>query len=319
MFTRRLVTSVAAAGLASVALTVLSPLSSASAAPLLRVDQGADCSTRASRADVVAGRAVWCSPQLAARHVRSGDRVLVAPGVYSGTLTLGKAASGTSWSGTRAVLAGGRQRSGLVVRDAANVDVAGFTVTGGTGQAVWIERSRTVALDGVHVTRSAGAGIQVIRSRGVSLTNPVIDDNTRVGLRIAKDSVGTRVSGARITQNGKDGEAYNGDGIQIAGDDTRVTDSTVSANGDHGVYEHGIYVTADAEGTRLVRLVAERNSGTQLRTSGGVTCTDCVFTGGRFALYAGGRAARLVLDACIVNPGTAGGVLAVGGATVVTT
>lgn len=72
-------------------------------------------------------------------------------------------------------------------------------------------------------------------------------------------STGTRITGTRITSNGRGGSAYNGDGIQLGRAGALVSGNTSPATATPGLYEHGVYTAAAMSRWTIAGISSERH------------------------------------------------------------
>jgi hypothetical protein len=233
--------------LSSLAVTVaalvgLVACSSGAAAADLLVDGGsAVCSDARTAAQAGSAATPWCSLGRAAREAGAGDTVHVLPATYRETLR--PARSGTpaaplrflAASGTTIDAAGAANAVSLIGRS--DVVIDGFAVRGGSAQGIWIDSSARVSLTALAVTGSAGAGTQVKASSGVRIERSTIAGNGGAGIMELAGTSGARYSDDTISDNGRGGSAYNGDGIQLGGSGALIERSTIAGNGDPGPYE----------------------------------------------------------------------------------
>ena len=106
-----------------------------------------------------------------------------------------------------------------------------------------------------------GTAVTVVRSRLVN--------NSRAGLMDMSQATGTTLSASTVSNNGKDGQQYNGDGVGVNGTGTSVIDNTISGNGDGVGFEHGIYAGATANGYTIARNQISNNAGADVKAAGG--------------------------------------------------
>ena len=150
-----------------------------------------------------------------------------------------------------------------------DVVLRGMTVLASAPQAVWVDTSSRVTLDGVTVTNSGGAGVQIKGGTSVTVTNSRLVGNARAGFMEMAQAVGTTLSRSTVTGNGKDGQQYNGDGVGLNGTGGSVVDDTISDNGDGVGFEHGIYAGPTANGYLIARNVIGSNAGADVKAAGG--------------------------------------------------
>lgn len=277
--------------LASVGAVLLAAALAAAAAdvpePRLYVNR-ADSACDDSQARAESSSQPFCTVVRAAQVAQPGDEVLISPGRYTGVLR--PARSGTDGAPIRFVAteagvildAGGGANAVRLIRTD-DIELRGMQITGGVNQGVWVEDSARVRLDHVTVRANTGAGVQLKAARAVVIDASAITDNKRAGVLELTGSSGTRVTASTITGNGRDGNAYNGDGLQLGGSGAVVTGSTISRNGD-GQYEHGVYTAAGSTGWRLADNEIDANAGAGVKAAGTGSLLRNKITGGRWGI-----------------------------------
>jgi hypothetical protein len=223
----------------------LGPASASGASVDLWVDQAKPACSDARTPDKVTRETPWCSLHRAVGAARAGDVVWVMPGRYRGTVR--PTVSGSASAPIRFVAP-----SGGATIDAAGTTVAlqvvgvdwisfdGFAITGAAGQGVFVDDSTGVVLTHLSVTGNRSQGIQV-RASGLTVSNSTISRNGSAGISELVGSADNVYRDNTICANGKDGNPFNGDGIQLNGVAATVRGNTVDGNCDPGIYEHGIY------------------------------------------------------------------------------
>jgi Right handed beta helix region len=255
------------------ALTCAFLAPSASAAPLeLWVDQGSPgCSDVLTR-EQVTRTTPWCTVRAAASAARVGDTVRVMPGTYRGTVR--PAASGSASAPIRYLAPFGDvtidaagASVGLKLIGVSWVSFQGFAVTGATGQGVYVDSSTGVTLTQLTVTDNTTHGIQV-RGRSLTVSDSRISHNGMAGISELAGSEGNLYEDNTISGNGKDGNPYNGDGIQLNGAGAVVSGNTITDNGDAGIYEHGIYAGSSSSGYLIESNTLSGNAASDVKAAG---------------------------------------------------
>jgi parallel beta helix pectate lyase-like protein len=244
---------------------------SATLEPALWVD-GANPACRDTQARVLDPARPYCTVARAAALVLTGDTVRIAPGRYAGVVR--PAQGGTPLTPVRfvadapgVVLDGAGAANTVRLIGTGDVRFEGLDITGGANQGVWVEAADRVVLDHVRVRANAGAGVQVKSGSGTIVTASTLEGNARAGLLELAGGRSTTVIDSVVTGNGRDGLAYNGDGLQLGGSGEEVARSDISGNGD-SQYEHGIYTAAGASGYRLHDNRLAGNSGANIKAAG---------------------------------------------------
>jgi hypothetical protein len=267
----RLWSGVLAACLCAVACAVLA--ASAGAAPLeLWVDQGNPACSDALMREQVSQATPWCTVRAAASAARAGDTVRVMPGTYRGTVR--PAASGSASAPIRylAPLGGvtidaAGASVGLKLIGVSWVSFEGFAVTGAIGQGVYADNSTAVTLTQLTVTDNTTHGIQV-RGSSLTVSGSTISANGMAGISELSGSAGNLYENNTISGNGKDGNPYNGDGIQLNGSSATFRGNTITDNGDAGVYEHGIYAGSTSSGYVIESNTLSGNAASDIKAAG---------------------------------------------------
>jgi hypothetical protein len=222
--------------------------------------------------DQVSPETPWCSLRRAVGGARPGDTVLVLPGRYVGTVQ--PTVSGLATAPIRFVAP-----EGNATIDAAGATVAvkiigagwlsfrGFRISGAARQGVFVDDSSAVSFADVDVTGNAAQGIQV-RATALTVSNSRIFDNGSAGISELAGSVGNVYRDSTIADNGKDGQPYNGDGIQLNGAGAVVSGNTIRGNGDVGIYEHGIYAGRSSSGYLIESNTLGHNAASDIKAAG---------------------------------------------------
>jgi hypothetical protein len=235
-------------------------------------DDGA-CSDLFSREEATSERTPWCSVTRAASAAVAGDTVHLRPGTYTGTVS--PAASGSPGSPIRFIAPDGdvtidAAGTGAAVKIVSVHDVSfeAMTITGAAVQGVWVKDAERIALRSVVVRDNGGPGVQIRESQSVSVDGSVIQRNGGAGIFETTGSGDCRYTSNQITANGRNGERYNGDGLQLAGAGTYVAGNTIKDNGDPGGFEHGIYLAAAARGYVVEANTLKDNAGSDIKAAG---------------------------------------------------
>lgn len=250
--------------------------------PRLYVDGAhAGCDDAQARAESPARP--FCTVTRAAQVAQAGDEVLIAAGRYPGVVRPLRSGVRFVAAGPGVILdaAGAANAVRLIGTD--DVELHGVEITGGASQGVWVEVAERVRLQAVTVRDNPGAGVQLKAARDTVIHASALRDNRRAGLLELTGSTGTRLTASTVTGNGRDGAAYNGDGVQLGGSGAVVADSTIAGNGD-SQYEHGIYTAAGSSGWQLLRNAIDANAGAGIKASGTGTITSSRITGGRWGI-----------------------------------
>lgn len=195
----------------------------------------------------------------------AGATIVVRSGTYEPFTVTRSHLSIVAASGVEPAVAGGTTAISIKATDVA---VRGLRVTGATNQGIWVDSASTVLLDALRVDHNGGHGIQIIRSSDVRVQNSEISSNLLSGLRELDGTTGGRYANNTVTDNGHDGQPYNGDGILLQGSGAIVTGNTILRNGDHTTYEHGIYAASVATGYEIKGNTIRDNAASGIKASG---------------------------------------------------
>lgn len=217
--------------------------------------------------------APWCSLAPAAGQTQPGDVVHLAPGVYRGTFR--PLSSGTVDRRIRVVadapgvvLDAAGAANALKLISVSGWSFEGMTITAGVNQGVWADSTRDIALRGVTITANPGAGVQLKNAASTTIADSTISANGSAGVLETAGSTATRISGNRITGNGRGSGTYNGDGVQLGGANAVVADNTITDNGDPGLYEHGVYAAAASTSWTIERNLISGSGAANIKASG---------------------------------------------------
>jgi hypothetical protein len=246
---------------------------SAFAAPLeLWVDQGNPGCSDALAREQVSRATPWCTLRTAAIAARAGDTVNVMPGTYAGTVQ--PAASGSASAPIRylaplggATIDAAGSAVGVKLSGVSWVSFEGFVVQGAAGQGVYVDNSTDLTLTKLAVSGNGTYGVQ-IRGRSVTLSDSTITGNRMAGVSELSGSAANLYARNTISDNGKDGQPYNGDGIQLNGAGATVQGNTITDNGDPGIYEHGIYAGSSSSGYLIESNTLTGNAASDIKAAG---------------------------------------------------
>jgi nitrous oxidase accessory protein NosD len=281
--------TIVAAALATgtAALIAFGSATPAEAAPrTLWVKRGAGCTD--TGAGTTAARP-FCTITRAAKAAKPGTTVLIKAGRYG---VLAPRVSGTP----RAPITFKAAQRGVVITAngrpvAVNLDrvhdvkFQGMTITGAARQGVWVGSSARITFTTVTVKGNRGPGFQVKRSASLTVSRSTISGNKLAGIMEVGGNRATLYSGNRIERNGRDHRAFNGDGIILSGRGAVVRGNRITSNGDHKLYEHGIYASKAAAAYLIERNAIAGNSATGVKAQGTGTIRSNTFGSSRFGIY----------------------------------
>lgn len=200
----------------------------------------------------------------------------------------------TSMPSTSPVVGTG-QVNGIYLASRSYVTVSGLTVSGTTGDGVYVTGSQDITLSGLHVTASGqptstgyAKGMKIIGTTASTISGNTVDHNTDSGIYLAQGSTGDTISGNTVYANARGytraapgidlrsgGNSVLGNlthdnedsGIQLyTGSDNSLVAGNVSyRNGDHGIDDY------QATGQRIVGNSVYRNTTAGINLEGGST------------------------------------------------
>lgn len=227
----------------------------------------AACSDGYSRLQAASPDTPWCSIVRAAAAATAGDTVRIRPGRYVGSV---RPATGTTFVATAegvTVDAAGTPAA-IKLSSVTDVTIRGIAVTGAAVQGVWASGVQRVSLDHLLVNGNGGAGIQILNSATVTVAHSQVTGNGGAGIFEGIGTTGDVYVSNQITSNGRNGDPYNGDGIQVGGLGAYIADNTIVANGDPGPYEHGIYTGPSSRDFIIEGNVVSGNAGSNIKAAG---------------------------------------------------
>ncbi|WP_250279283.1 right-handed parallel beta-helix repeat-containing protein [Frankia sp. Cppng1_Ct_nod] len=245
--------------------------------PVLYVNGSASsCSDHQDRTTARSPASPLCTPTRAGQLAVPGDTVFIAPGRYTGTFS--PATSGTpdapityAASGVGVILDAAGGRVALKAISVANLVFSGITITGANAQGVWLQNTDNITLTNVSIIGNQGRGMQTKDTRGTQLKNSSVTGNMKTGVQELGGGTGGIYDQDFISGNGRDGEPYNGDGIQLDSAGSIVRNCTITDNGDHPMYEHGIYTSVTATGFLIESNMITGNAATAVKAEGSGT------------------------------------------------
>ncbi len=254
---------------------------------VVHVSPAAGCSDAQTRAAAISSATPFCTVAAATALSQPGDRIVVAPGSYEGTVSVRSgtsivaAAPGVTLDAHGASLA-------LKVNAVHDVLVKGLTMRGGLDQAVWVGESRSIVLDHVEIAKSHGPGLHVHDSSLVQLTNSTVDRNAFAGIYETGADKSTLYRNDRIVQNGHDPEQWHGSGVEVSGWKTTITGCHILANGSSALYEHGVYIAAGASRWLVTQTTISGSSAADVKAGGWGSITRSHLETSRIGLWSQG-------------------------------
>jgi hypothetical protein len=215
----------------------------------------------------------WCSPLPAMRLARPGDTVHLAAATYP--VQVRPATSGTPSQPIVYVSEGGATIAppdgsvGVMLVNVHDLVLRGISVRANANQGVAIDNTQNVTLDHVTVTNNGGSGVWIKHGSGITVSRSTLVGSARAGLFDSEFASGTRLTDSTIVANGIDGQQYGGDGVDLNGSDETVRSSTIAGNGDGIGFEHGIYVGATASHYTITGNQIGANAGADIKATGG--------------------------------------------------
>ena len=236
---------------AALALVLVLALPAVAQAADLYVDPLATgCSETATTAVASDPATPWCSPTAALGLARPGDTVHLASATYHSQLrplSSGTPSRPITWQadGPVTIVAAAGTIS-VMLTGIHDVVLRGFTVRASAPQAVWIDDASRILIDRATVANDHGVGIQIRGGAAITVTHSRLINNARAGLFDMSAARATTLSASLVSNNGHDGERFNGDGVELDSTGATVTGNRITHNGDGAGFEHGIYAGARA-------------------------------------------------------------------------
>lgn len=129
------------------------------------------------------------------------------------------------------------------------------------------------------ITDATSAGVYINNSSGTTIRNSVITNCKLRGIGDFDKATGTKLLYLVIDANGRDGGAYNGDGILLQSQRPEVGWCVISSNGDNSTYEHGIYVAGTARDVHIHDCVLTGNAASAIKAQGTGRIECCLIAG----------------------------------------
>jgi parallel beta-helix repeat protein len=232
---------------------LLLPVPAAHAGPILYVDGGnPNCSDSGSGSS----SQPFCTIGAAALKVTAGQTVQVASGSYPEEVkvkTSGSSGAPVTFRANGAVTVGSGRTHGFTISSRSWVVVNGFTVSGTTGDGIYVTGSSRITVSANHISNSGqpadgltARGIRLSGSNDSTISGNTTDHNSEAGIYVTSNSTRNQIVG-NVT-------AYNARGYirAAAGIDVRSPGNTVANNVSHHNEDTGIqFYTGAADG--LVR------------------------------------------------------------------
>jgi Right handed beta helix region len=252
---------------------VLAAPAGAHAANLYVDPSAAGCSDTAG-VDVASSAATpWCSPTPASGLARPGDTVHLASTTYHAQLR--PLSSGTPAQpivyladGPVTIVAPAGTIS-VMLTGVHDVVLRGFTVRAAAPQAIWVDDASRILIDRTTVANERGVGVQIKGGTAVTVTHARLINNARAGLFDMGAARSTTLSASLVSNNGHDGERYNGDGVELNSTGAIVTGNRITHNGDGVGFEHGIYAGSAARRYMISGNTIGANAGADVKAAGG--------------------------------------------------
>jgi hypothetical protein len=246
---------------------------SAQAADLYVDPSSAACSDAASLSVASHAATPWCSPLPATRSARPGDVVHLAPGTYPAQVrpqTSGTPAQPITYLASGVVtIAPPDATVGVMLSSVHDIVVRGVRVLANANQGVAIDNAANVTLDRDTVTNHGGIGVWIKHGSAIVVSRCLLANSARAGFFDAAFASGTVLSGSTVTGNGRDGQQFNGDGVDVNGSGDLVEANTITGNGDGVGFEHGIYVGTTARSYTISGNRIWANAGADIKATGG--------------------------------------------------
>ena len=270
-----------------------------------------------------------CGPEKtigqAIKTLKPGDTLLVS-GTCNENVSLGQELERITLDGQGTATINGDSSAHAVSVTGRGITIRGFTITGGSPQAVSVTDGGSAVIDGNTIQYAARNGIAVFRNSSADIINNTIQNNPLAGIAIQSNSsarigwVGppnNRVSAPNTIQNnGAQGiQVYRGSSAQIFsntiqnnGSDGVTVDRNAQAeiaactitgnagDGIRGTRNAGVDIGTDATGA-----TPQFDDDTNTGTNGGfgVRCMIDGFVDGRLGTLTGTLGGKSFLESCV--------------------
>ena len=199
----------------------------------------------------------YCTINAAVAAAVGNDTVSVAPGNYSGKVTV-------THSGTSGVPFAISADPGVTLTSTTQgfdlsgvswVTINGFTVDNTTNESFRCTLCSNVTLSNNRVTNSRSSGFFINNSNNTVLFNNQVEDSLGIGIDIA-GSTAISVLGGYVTRSGLPSSGNTRNGIRFSTSSASLVDGTqVYENTDNGVF-----VINGSNGIRIKRVIAHHNA-----------------------------------------------------------
>ncbi len=247
----------------------------------------------------------YCTIAKGTSGLQPGQTLYIGNGTYSEQVkvttsgTAAKAITITNQPGTSPIVGGG-QVNGIYLANRSYVAVSGLTVSGSTGDGVYVTGGLNITLRGLRVTASGqpsptgyAKGMKIIGTTASTISGNTVDHNTDSGIYLAQGSTGDTIIGNTVYANARgytraapgidlrsggnwvlDNVTHDNEdsGIQLytGSDSSLVADNVSYRNGDHGIDDY------QATGQRIVGNSVYRNTTAGINLEGGSTGSTVV-------------------------------------------
>ncbi len=227
------------------------------------------CSDTADVATARNAATPWCTPLPAAGLAAPGDTVHLASTTYHAQLR--PLSSGTPAQpivyladGPVTIVAPPGTIS-VMLTGVHDIVLRGFTVRASAPQAIWVDDASRILIDRTTVANDRGVGVQIKAGNAVTVARSRLINNARAGLFDMTPARGTTLSGSLVRSNGRDGQRYNGDGVELNSTGATVNGNRITRNGDGVGFEHGIYAGSSARSYTISGNTIGDNAGADIK------------------------------------------------------
>ncbi len=174
--------------------------------------------------------------------------------------------------------------TGILVSGRSDLRFSGLTVKNASSHGIWVSASARVGFDKLAVTHNR-FGMQLKSSSDVTVQRSNLSANQGAGIMELGGVVRGRYLRDRISNNGHDGQPYNGDGLQLDGSGALISNCDITGNGDNSLYEHGIYASAKARGYTIESSRFSGNAASNVKAEGSGTVRYNLIGSARLGMY----------------------------------
>jgi hypothetical protein len=230
-----------------------------------------------------------CTLARAATIATPGDTIQIRAATYPETLrpqTSGTPTAPIRYSASEpgVIIDATAKPTAILIIGRTDLRFSGLTINHATAKGIWVDTSARITFDTLVVTANQ-VGLQAKTTSDLTVQHSTITANTAAGIQELGGVTRGHYLHDHITNNGHDGAPYNGDGLQLDGTNAIVSDCDITGNGDHTLYEHGIYADDTATGYLIEASRFAANAATNIKAQGTGTVRNNTLASARLGMY----------------------------------